>query len=131
VNDDVRDGLVAAAIAGIVSGAPSTAHSLYNKRSVFTATRAAGTLLGRPSVARGIAAHVALSVSWGLVLTRVLPRDHRALAGALAGAAIAALDLGLVGRRIPAIRALPQLAQWADHVVFGAMFGAVLDARDR
>lgn len=127
----MRDGLFAAAVAGIVSGAPSTAHSLCTHRSVLTATRAAGTLLGRPSVARGITAHVALSLSWGAVLTRVLPRGHRALAGAFAGAAIAALDLGVVGRRVPAIRALPRLPQWFDHVVFGAAFGAVLDARDR
>jgi hypothetical protein len=131
VNDEVRDGLVAAAIAGIVSGAPSTGHSLCTNRSVLTATRAAGTLLGRPTVTRGITAHVALSLFWGAVLTRVLPRGHRALAGAVAGAAIAALDLGVVGRRYPAIRALPQLPQWADHLVFGATFGAVLDARDR
>jgi hypothetical protein len=131
VNDEVRDVLVATAIAGIVSGAPSTICSLCTNGSVLASTRAAGTLLGRPTVVRGIAAHAGLSLFWGAVLTRVLPRGHRALAGTVAGAAIAALDLGVIGRRIPAIRALPQLPQWADHLVFGAAFGAVLDARER
>ena len=45
-------------------------------------------------------------------------------AGALAGAAIATLDLGLVApRRAPAIAELPQLPQWADHLAFGALVG--------
>jgi hypothetical protein len=48
-----------------------------------------------------------------------------------AGAAIAALDLGLVARRFPAIRALPQAPQWADHLMFGAVLGAVLDRQDQ
>jgi hypothetical protein len=124
----VRNGIVAVIVAGTVSGAPSTIAALLSGDSVLAATRAAGTLLGRPSVARGIAAHVALSVSWGVVLTRVLPAGHRAAAGLVAGAAIAALDLGVVGRRFPAICALPQCPQWADHLAFGAVFGAVMDA---
>ena len=43
--------------------------------------------------------------------------------GALAGLAIAALDLGLVGRRFPRIAALPLLPQLADHAAFGAIAG--------
>jgi hypothetical protein len=54
--------------------------------------------------------------------------------GAAAGAAIAALDLGLVvhgpaGRRWPLIRALPVWPQVADHVAFGAIAGAALRRR--
>jgi hypothetical protein len=123
-----RDELLAVAVAGTVSGAPSTIHALLSHGSVLTATRAAGTLLGRPSVGRGIAAHVAISLSWGAVLARVLPPGNRCATGLVAGVAIAALDLGIVGRRVPAIRGLPQLPQWADHLVFGAVFGTVLDA---
>lgn len=126
-----RDAVAAVAVAGIVSGAPSTAHSLLTGRSVLAPTRAAGTLLGRPTIVRGLVAHTAMSISWGAVLTRVLPRGHRTGAGLVAGAAIAALDLGLVARRFPAIRALPQAPQWADHLVFGAVLGAVLDSRDQ
>jgi hypothetical protein len=128
-DETVRNGLIAVTVAATVSGAPSTIYALLTGDSVLTATRAAGTLLGRASVARGLVAHVGLSLSWGAVLARVLPARHRAVSGLLAGAAIAALDLDVVGRRFPAIRALPQLPQWADHLVFGAVFGALLDAR--
>ena len=127
----VRDLVAATAVAGVVSGAPSTLHALLTGRSVLTSTRAAGALLGRPTVVRGLAAHTAISLWWGVVLSRVLPRGRRTGAGLVAGAAIAALDLGLVARRVPAIRALPPATQWADHLVFGAAFGAVLDARDQ
>jgi hypothetical protein len=59
----------------------------------------------------------------------VLPRGRRARTGLVAGAAIAALDLGVIGRRVPAIRALPQLPQWADHLAFGLTVGVVMDHR--
>jgi branched-subunit amino acid ABC-type transport system permease component len=51
------------------------------------------------------------------------------LAGALAGAAIAALDLGLIGRYFPLIDALAFLPQLADHVAFGAVAGLVIARR--
>jgi hypothetical protein len=63
------------------------------------------------------------------VLARLLPRRHAAVWGAVAGLAIAALDLGVVGRRVPAIRELPQGPQWADHVAFGALVGWSLGRR--
>jgi hypothetical protein len=127
----LRDGVVAGIVAGIVSGAPSTVYTLARGGSLLESTRAVGTLLGRPTVARGLAAHTALSLTWGVVLSAALPRRHRRSAGLLAGAAIAALDLGVVGRRLPAIRALPQVPQWADHLAFGAATAAVLRERDR
>jgi hypothetical protein len=43
----------------------------------------------------------------------------RAAREPLAGLAIAALDLGVVGSRIPAVRALPQPRQLAEHVPYG------------
>jgi hypothetical protein len=45
--------------------------------------------------------------------------------GVLGGLAIAAVDLGVIGRRRPAIRALPLLPQLADHALFGAVVGAL------
>lgn len=119
----VKAGLVAA----ILSGAPSTLHALATKTDVLAATRAAGSLLGRPTITRGALAHVAISAGWTAVLTAV---HHRrpltAGTGALAGLAIAALDLEVVGRRYPAIRALPRWPQWADHIAFGALVGGLL-----
>ncbi|SDU61852.1 hypothetical protein [Jiangella alkaliphila] len=93
-----------AAVAAVLSGLPSTACAVAAGGDVLAATRAAGTLLpgrrSRPSVAGGVAG------------------------GLAAGAAIAALDLELVGRRYPAIRALPRGPQWLDHLAFGAVVGA-------
>jgi hypothetical protein len=128
----LRHGIVAGAVAGAVSGAPSTVHALATGADPLAATAAAGSLLLRKENRRSLLlaaaapAHVALSLGWGVVLAAVLPRRHTAAWGALAGLAIAALDLGLVGRRFPMIRALPAAPQVADHVAYGAVVGAVL-----
>ena len=123
----------AAAIAGVVSGAPSTLHALVTGRSPLAAVRAAATLApsrtprsGVEELAVGVAVHAALSVGWAAALASVLPRRHTALWGAAAGLAIAALDLGLVGRHVPVIAALPTGPQVADHVAFGAVVGLAL-----
>jgi hypothetical protein len=120
-------------LAAVVSGAPSTVAALVRGDDVLAATRAAGTLLpgrrDRPGVVAGLAAHAVLSLWWGGVLTAVVRRvGGGAVTGALAGAAVAALDLGVVARRYPAIRALPQGPQWADHLVFGAVVGGTVPA---
>jgi hypothetical protein len=70
--------------------------------------------------------HLALSLGWGVALARVLPRRRTPLWGAIAGLAIAALDLGVVGRRFPRVRALPRWSQVADHVAFGVCVGLAL-----
>lgn len=122
--------LSAAALAGVVSGAPSTVHALATGRDPLAATRAAATLAcgdRHDNVVGGIVVHAAISVGWAAVLARLSVRS--AATGAIAGIAIAALDLGLVGRHRPAIRALPLLPQVADHVVFGAVVGAYLGRR--
>ena len=46
--------------------------------------------------------------------------------GAVAGLAIGAVDLGVVGRRRPRISALPLAPQLADHAAFGAIAGLLL-----
>jgi hypothetical protein len=122
----VRRGLVAGAVAGVASGAPSTLYAWRAGLDPLAASRAAGTLLGRPTLVRGALAHGVLSLGWGVVLALLLPVRRQAAAGVAAGAAIAALDLGLVGRRLPAIAALPQGLQVADHLAFGGLVGLVL-----
>ena len=131
------DGLAAGSLAAVISGAPSTAHALATGRDPWEASFAAGTLLvrherrpGRLLVAAATV-HIALSLGWGLVLAAALPRTRTAAWAALAGLAIAALDLGVIGRRFPRIRALPPLPQVADHLAYGAAVGTVLAVRRR
>ena len=130
-----RDGVVAGSLAGVLSGAPSTAHALASRADPLEATIAAGSLLLPTEKRRArlllaaLPVHVAISLAWGVALALLLPRRRTVALGALAGVAIAALDLGLVGRLFPRIRALPIGPQVADHVVFGTVVGAVLTRR--
>ena len=116
----------------MLSGFPSTAHALVTGRSPFDSVRAAGAIVvpnDAPPTSRfvaGLAVHGAITVLWTVVLAIVLPRRRTALWGALAGAGIAALDLGIAQRRFQAIAALPRGPQVADHVAFGVIVGFVL-----
>jgi hypothetical protein len=116
----------AALVAGALSGLPSTVHAAATGRSLLASTRAAGQLLGRPSVVRGGVAHIGLTAWWTWVLQALLPARNEPVWGAVAGAGIAALDLGLARGRWPAIAVLPTAPQVADHLAFGALVGAVL-----
>jgi hypothetical protein len=113
----------AALIGAAASGLPSTLVTLARRESLLDGARAAGAIvLPRETrtpvlLAAAVPVHLGLSLGWAVVIAR-LPRQG-AIFGALAGLVIAALDLGVIGRRIPAIRALPQGRQWADHVAFG------------
>ena len=135
--DTLGDGLVAGSFAAILSGVPSTAHALLTGRDLWEALLAAGTLVlpaeKRPGrlVLAAAAVHIALSLGWALALAVALPRRRTAAWATLAGLGIAALDLGLIGRRFPRIRALPQLPQVLDHLAYGAAVGAVLTVRRR
>ena len=130
----VVDGIVAGVVAGALSGLPSTAVAVARRRRVLDATRAAGSLLGSPSVPRGVVAHGAVSIVWAVLLSALWPRRTHPVAalalGAGAGAAIAAFDLGVVApRRYPAIAALARGPQVSDHVAFGMVVAAVLVGR--
>ena len=122
---------------GALSGMPSTVWTLVRGGNPLGAVRAAGTLVLPPSagsislLVAGTGAHTVISFGWAMGLAVVLPEHRTRTAGAAAGLAIAALDLGAVGRRYPAIRALPTLPQVADHLAFGFLVGAVLRARRR
>lgn len=117
-------------VAAVCSGAPSTAWALVRGEDPLRAARAAGALLGRPGVVRGAVAHVGISIVWTAVFAAVdRRRPWTAASGAAAGVAIAALDLGVIGRRYPAIASLPLGPQLADHAAFGALLGGVLDAQ--
>jgi hypothetical protein len=122
--------LRAGMVASLLSGAPSTLHALATGRDPLAATLAAGSILlpGETRRARLVAAaipvHLGVSFGWAVVLDRAGVRTARS--GAAAGLAIAAIDLGLVGSRLPRIRALPLLPQIADHAAFGTVAGRLL-----
>ena len=133
----VMRGVRAAFPAAIISGAPSTGYALVTGADPLEATRAAGTLVldddadGRALILAGLAAHAGISVLWGCVLAAVLPRTKPVAWGALAGASIAMLDLGVIAKRFPRIRALPSGPQVADHVAFGIVTAVALDRQRR
>ncbi len=131
----MRDALHAGLVAAAVSGAPSTAIALARGEDALDGARAAGTLLlphetrTLPLLAAAVPVHLALSLGWAVVLDRTVPSGREPLGCLLGGLAIAALDLEVIGRRLPRIRALPQGRQWADHVAYGLAVGAVLRRR--
>jgi hypothetical protein len=133
--EPIADALVAGAVAAALSGVPSTVHALTRGRDPLEATLAAGSLLLPHErrrdrlLAASLPVHLGISLGWAVVLAAVLPRTRTVLAGAAAGLAIAAFDLGVVGRRFPRVRELPLVPQLADHVAFGALVGAVLRRR--
>ena len=131
----VADAVVAGGAAALAGGVPSTVHALVTGRDPLEATLAAGSILLRRAARRerllvaAVPVHLALSLGWGVVLGALLPPRRATLAGAAAGLAIAVVDLGVVGRRFPEIRALPLGPQLADHVAYGATVGWVLTRR--
>jgi len=133
----MRDALIAGAVAAAVSGAPSTLITLAKREDVLMGARGAGAIaLPRedrtlPLLAAAVPVHLALSVGWAVVLDRLIPPGAELPGGLAGGLAIAALDLGVIGRRIAAVRDLPQGRQWADHVAYGLAVGATLRALRR
>jgi hypothetical protein len=131
------DGAVAGAAAAVVSGLPSTIHAYLTRGDPLEASKAAGSILlphetrTVPLLASAAAVHLALSLGWGVAFAALLPRRATWLWGALAGVGVAALDLGVLGRKWERVHALPLAPQFADHVAFGVVVGAVLQGRRR
>jgi hypothetical protein len=126
------DAVIAGLVAAVTSGAPSTLIALARGDDFLEGARAAGAIaLPRESrtvllLAAAVPVHLALSLGWAAVLDRALPHGREVPGGLAGGLLIAALDLGVIGRRLPAIRVLPQPRQWADHAAYGLTVGAVL-----
>lgn len=128
--------MLAAAVAAVLSGIPSTTHALLHGIDPLEASLAAGTLLlpgGERRRSRllpaAIVAHGALSLGWAVLLAAALPRRRMVWWSLPAGLGIAALDLGVVGRRYPRIRALATGPQVLDHLAYAATVGTVLSRR--
>jgi hypothetical protein len=116
----------AAVVAGVLSGAPSTLHAVATGRDPLASVRAAGTLLGRPTIAGGALAHAAITAWWTGVIAAVPSARRSVTSGAVVGVIIGAVDLAIARRRFPAIAALPTVPQLLDHVAFGALVAATL-----
>ena len=132
----IRDGLAAAVPAALLSGLPSTLYALATHRDPWEPSVAGGSmLLPRENrrwrlLAAAAPVHLVLSGLWGITLAAALPRRKPLLEGALAGVGIATLDLGIIGRRYPRIRALDSLPQLADHLAFGVVAAVSLARHD-
>jgi hypothetical protein len=131
----VADAVVAGGVAALLSGVPSTLDALARRTNPLEASLAAGTLLlpreQRASrlLPAALVAHAALSLGWALVLAVVLPRRGTPAWSLPAGLLIAALDLGIVGRRFERIRELRTAPQVLDHLAYAATVGCVLSRR--
>ena len=130
------DDALSAGLAGaVLSGVPSTLHALWRRDDPLEGALAAGTLLLRHEDRPGrlllsaTVAHAGLSLGWAAVLAATLPREGTVRWSIAAGLAIAALDLGLIGRRFERIRALDPVPQVADHVAYATTVGAVVRHR--
>ena len=129
------DALAAGLAGAVLSAIPSTAWTLLRGGDLLESGRAAGSIAlpraapGALQVAAAAPVHLALSLGWAAVLAAAVPRGRELAGCAAGGLAIAAVDLGVIGRRLPAIRALPQGRQWADHLAYGLAVGAVLRHR--
>lgn len=127
--------LRAALWAATLSGIPSTLHALARGRDPFEAALAAGSILLPKETDRvrlvvaAVPVHLALSLGWTLALDRA--RVRGAAGGAVAGLAICALDLGVLGRCFPRVQALPLAPQVADHIAYGAVAGLLLGRHRR
>lgn len=69
-----------------------------------------------------------ITLFWTAVLAALLPKRRPVAEGVAAGAAIAALDLGVIARRFPEIGALDAGPQVLDHVAFGVLASVALSS---
>ena len=128
----MRDWVTAGLVGAVLSGAPSGLLALLAGDNVLDSTAAIATTVlpedaPRPVlVGAGVAGHVAISLAWAAALRRLLGPRPRMAVGAAAGLAIAALDLGVIGRRLPSIQRLAVGPQILDHLAYGGVVAFTL-----
>jgi hypothetical protein len=124
--------------ATLLSGIPSTLYAAATGGDVAEATRAAGAMLISASAspaelfAAAALVHSAVSLYWATILWLALPRRHTALWAVAAAAAIGLVDLRVIAPFFfPEVAALAFWPQMADHLMWGASLGVVLQVRWR
>jgi hypothetical protein len=133
-----RDLFYAWLAATALSGIPSTLYAFLTGGDVTEATRAAGAMLiaAESSMTRLFLAaavvHSLVSAFWAAILFFILPRRHMLLWALIASAAIGMLALLVIAPRLfPEVAALAFWPQMADHLMWGACLGGVLQWRSR
>jgi hypothetical protein len=133
---DQRRILEGAAVASVLSGAPSVTTALARGsvrgavRYGIDATTAIGTVVppGRPGFVRGAAVHMVISVAAAELLGYTLPRERSVLWGAGAGLILGVVNVAVIARLFyPAVAELELPPQIADNIAFGVVFAAVAD----
>jgi hypothetical protein len=76
--------------------------------------------------------HASVSLFWAAILAFTLPRRHTTAWSVAAAALIGVLDLRIIAPRFfPDVAALELWPQMADHLMWGACFGLVLELRQK
>lgn len=121
------------AAATLFSGLPSTVWALWTGSDPLEATWAAGAMLvpvtsgPRILFAAAVLVHLTVSLFWAVVFWLLLPRRRVLLWSVLGSAGVAIIDLGLIAPLLfPSIRGLAFGPQLADHLMWGACLGIVL-----
>ena len=144
----MTDTVVAAVVAGLLSVLPSTLWAFAFGGHVWRVKEALLTpgalLVGRDAwigtqIFTTIVVHGGLSLFWAGALCAFLPKRRPVINGMGAAFSIAVLDLLVIAQSFPAVhslvflhRSLDSFWPWlADHLVFGAVVGAVVAFRRR
>ncbi len=128
------DFLYAWLAATLLSGIPSTLYALATGRDAMEATRAAAAMfpLSDNVFIDAALVHTAVSLFWAGLLALALPARHTTAWAVGAAAMIGILDLRVIAPRFfPEVAALELWPQMADHLMWGACFGLVLQIRRR
>jgi hypothetical protein len=127
--------LEATVAASLLGGTPSIALAFARGgvggawRYGVNTTRAVGVLVPpwRPNLLGGTLGHFAISAAAGHLFGRFLPVRRKLLWAAVGGGAMGLVNVGIIGRRLPALRDLSFGQQLADNIAFGVVFAAIVD----
>jgi hypothetical protein len=129
----IRVTALAALLAGIIGGVPSTLYAIACSGNWLESINAIAAMANAENLSFGwrvsvaTAIHFMISFVWSAALMAFLPERWTLLWASVAGAAIAVIDLLLLAPILfPEVAALSFWPQLADHVVWGGAVGAIL-----
>jgi hypothetical protein len=123
---------LAALLAGIIGGVPSTLYAVASGGNWLDSINAIAAITNAENLSFGwricvaTVIHFTISFFWATALMAFLPQRRVLLCASAAGGAIAVIDLLLLAPILfPEVAALSFWPQLADHVVWGGAVGAV------